>query len=139
MKKTVIIGLIIVFGIFGIFLIKNSKNKVPESQNQPNQVVQGDQDAKNDDQMILFYGEKCPHCKVVEQYMDEKQIDSKLGVERKEVWSSKENQELLGKKVEICKLDTNSIGVPFLWTGSGCLMGDQPIIDFFNQKLQENQ
>jgi len=40
----------------------------------------------------------------------------------------------LEAKAKICELPTDSIGVPFLWDGKDCLIGDQDIINFFKQK-----
>lgn len=39
-------------------------------------------------------------------------------------------------KARVCGLNTNSIGVPFLWDGSNCLIGDCDIISFFEAELK---
>jgi hypothetical protein len=33
--------------------------------------------------------------------------------------------------VQKCELSQENVGVPFLWTGSECLMGDKDITTFF--------
>lgn len=140
MKRTVTIGLIIVLGIFGVFLFKNSKNKPQSVQSETKQMINGDQSVKeNEDKMILFYGITCPHCKVVEKYIADNQIDSNLEIEQKEVYKNQENANLLIQKGQECELGENIGAVPLLWTGSECVIGDQPIIDFLNKKIQENQ
>jgi glutaredoxin len=84
--------------------------------------------------IILFYGNGCPHCALVEQFVAENNIQSKVPFTQKEVYYNKQNANELALKAAACGLPTNSIGVPFLWTGSTCIIGDQPVIDFFKQK-----
>ena len=42
-------------------------------------------------------------------------------------------------RAEDCGLSGDSIGIPFLWDGKNCLMGEQEIIKFFEQKMAEGQ
>jgi glutaredoxin len=86
--------------------------------------------------LTLFYGDTCPHCQKVEAYLNETPGTDKLNVIRLEVYNDKINAQVLAAKAKICKLDTSSIGVPFLWTGETCLVGDGPIIDYFNARLK---
>lgn len=83
---------------------------------------------------ILFYRDDCVHCANVEKYLEDNKIEEKIKIDKKEVAINTENQKILLDKAKICKLDTNSIGVPFLWTGKKCLMGDQPIIDYLKEQ-----
>ncbi|PIR67099.1 MAG: hypothetical protein COU51_00290 [Parcubacteria group bacterium CG10_big_fil_rev_8_21_14_0_10_36_14] len=86
------------------------------------------------DQIILFYGDGCPHCTIVEEYIKENSIGDKISFAQKEVCYNQNNAKKLGAKAKICGLPTDSIGVPFLWDGEKCLIGDQDIINFFKQK-----
>lgn len=86
--------------------------------------------------MILFYGNSCPHCQKVEAYLDQTPGASALPLSRLEVYSDKNNAEIMVEKARICGLDLNNLGVPLLWTGERCLEGDQPIEDFFNERLK---
>ncbi len=92
-----------------------------------------DQDGQASE-IILFYGDTCPHCKIVEDYIKENQIDEKIIFSQKEVYHNTKNAAELTEKAKICGLPTSSIGVPFLWDGENCLVGDQDIISFFKQK-----
>ena len=84
--------------------------------------------------IILFYGENCPFCQKVEDFIKENKIEDKISFERKEIFSNEENKiELIGK-AEICGLSAADIGVPLLWDGSKCFVGDTDIINFFKQK-----
>ena len=85
-------------------------------------------------QIILFYGDGCPHCAIIEEYIKKNNINDKISFAQKEVYYNKNNANDLADKAKICGLPTNSIGVPFLWDGEKCLIGDQDIINFFKQK-----
>jgi len=86
-----------------------------------------------DENLILFYGDTCPHCLKVEEFLETQNgLAERLGLVRKEVYNNLANQKLLGAKAKICGLDTSSIGVPFLWNNGACLIGDVDIINFFN-------
>ncbi|HNW55768.1 MAG TPA: hypothetical protein PKN62_01690 [bacterium] len=86
--------------------------------------------------LILYYGETCPHCKIVEKYIADNKIDQKLAIAQKEVYNNTANSQELLTRAKSCQLDTATVGVPFLWTGSDCLIGDQPIIDFLNKQIK---
>jgi len=87
--------------------------------------------------IILFYGDGCPHCALVEEYVNQNGIETKVPFVKKEVYYNKQNANELAEQAKICGMPIDSIGVPFLWDGSRCLVGDQPIIDFFKQKVNE--
>ena len=86
-------------------------------------------------QIILFYGDGCPHCALVEKYVAENNVALKVPFVKKEVYYNNKNAEELAAKAKICGLPTDSIGVPFLWDGSKCLVGDQDIIKFFKERM----
>ena len=83
------------------------------------------------DKMTLFYSDSCPHCETVEEFIDENNIDEKFDFQRLEVSTNARNSQRLATRAQICGLNPSSIGVPFLWTGEDCLMGDVDIIDYF--------
>ncbi|MDD4628679.1 MAG: hypothetical protein PHE68_04795 [Candidatus Peribacteraceae bacterium] len=85
--------------------------------------------------IIFFFGNGCPHCEIVEKYFADNRVEEKVMFEKKEVYYNKKNQREMAAHAKTCGLPTDNIGVPFLWTGSGCLIGDKDIIDFFQKKL----
>jgi len=89
------------------------------------------QNSSPTNKLVLFYGDGCPHCALVEDYL--KENPPKFNLEKKEVYYNKINQQELVMRAKTCGLPQNEIGVPFLWTGSGCIIGDQPIINYFKQ------
>jgi len=88
-------------------------------------------------QLILFYSVGCPHCVKVEEFIRENKIKEKIDFEEKEVGLSKENAKKLIEVAKKCGFNENEIGVPFLWDGENqkCVVGDEPIINFFKEKL----
>jgi hypothetical protein len=107
-----VIGLLIILSISGRFL---NKNKASE--------------------MILFFGDTCPHCKNVDEYITTNNIKSRLNFQELEVYNNKTNAALLSAKAKDCGLDiSQGVGVPFFFDGQNCILGDQPIIDFLKTK-----
>ena len=85
---------------------------------------------------VLYYGETCPHCKIVEEFMSNNSVESKMDIIQKEVFSNKTNAEELLKVGEACKLQKDYMGaVPLLYSGGKCYVGDKDIISFFQEKL----
>jgi len=82
----------------------------------------------------LFYGEGCLHCKVVDDFIEQNNIKDKISFSNLEVWYNKNNQNILAQVVQKCNITTDQVGVPFLYDGQSCIIGDQPIIDFFKEK-----
>jgi len=85
------------------------------------------------DKAILFYGNGCPHCAKVEEYLQNNNLE--IEIEKKEIYQNKDNAEEFN---EICTqkaIDLMDRGVPFLYTENGdCLIGDTPIINYLEQK-----
>ena len=94
-----------------------------------------------DTALVLYYGDGCSHCKIVEDYITQNNLQAKLSLSEKEVWKNKSNQNELIEKAKICKLDLSNLGVPMLWDakGSKCYEGDQPIIDFLKTQVGQTK
>lgn len=86
-------------------------------------------------QIIFFYGIGCPHCAKVEEFIKENKVKEKISFVEKEIYFNKENQKELTEKAKICEIPENEIGVPFLWDGEKCFLGDVDIINFFKEKI----
>ena len=131
MKNKVIIPTILFIAvlIFSFFALSQEKNK---NQTPADETATAENQPAN--QIILFYGDGCPHCAIVEEYIKENNINDKISFAQKEVYYNQNNAKELEVKAKTCGLPTDSIGVPFLWDGSKCLVGDQDIIEFFKIK-----
>ncbi len=92
--------------------------------------------AKNQaqDKIILFYGDGCSHCALVEKFIKDNNIQNKVSFVEKEVFGDDVNANELVQKATTCGVATDSVGVPFLWDGSHCVIGDEAVINFFKQK-----
>lgn len=85
--------------------------------------------------IILYYGTTCPHCKIVEQFIQENNINSKLNITQKEVFENQTNANELIILGGNCKLPQNYIGaVPLLYDNNKAFIGDKDIIEFIKAK-----
>jgi len=133
MKNKVVIPTILFIAVlvFSFFvLLQRNKNQSLENE-------QMKEENQLSNQIILFYGDSCPHCALVEKFVAENNIGAKIIFTQKEVYNNQDNAKELEAKAKICGIPTDSIGVPFLWDGEKCLIGDQDIINFFKQKTNE--
>jgi len=81
--------------------------------------------------IILFYGQGCPHCKDVEDFISQNKIEDKVKITRLEVWYNKDNQTILAEAVQKCGITSNQVGVPLLYDGNGkCYMGEVDVPNF---------
>lgn len=126
MKNKLFTGLIIVFIILGFYKITSKK---PASVD----IVQDNAD------LTLFFGNTCPHCKDVEEFISKNQIDQKIKINQREVYSNKSNAALFAKTVqEICpdQSSPSGIPVPFLidTKDKKCFVGTPAITEYLSQK-----
>jgi len=63
-------------------------------------------------------------------------VKEKIAFEEKEVYYNQNNAKELGEKAKSYGIDQNEIGVPFLWNNGRCIIGDQDIINFFEEKMK---
>lgn len=89
---------------------------------------------KVDNKTILFVGDTCPHCKIVEQFLIDNKADQKLKYEIKEVFNNKENSQELSEYAKRCSI-TQELGVPFLVAEGKCFMGQDEVMKYFEKKL----
>lgn len=81
-----------------------------------------------------FWGNTCPHCKNVAEFIENWALKDKIKITKLEVYENQANAKLLGTRAVICKVPKDQIPVPFLVTSSGkCIIGDQPIIEYFKK------
>jgi len=130
MKKTVLflVFLEIFFVAGGSFYFSKGHKNISSNNNSLTQKLP---------KIIFFYGNGCPHCAKVEEFIKENKIKEKIAFEEKEVYFNKENAKRLIEVAKKCGFNENEIGVPFLWNGENqkCIVEDEPIINFFKEKL----
>lgn len=86
--------------------------------------------------IILFYGDGCSHCKLVEDFISQNNIEEKVKFIRLEVFNNRGNAQVLLERSKACGLLVDQVGVPFLWDGKTCMMGDPDVIKFFQNKIK---
>ena len=127
MIKKIITVLIIFAVLFGFYKITSQK---PSSiANLP------------DSDIVLFYGETCSHCKDVEEFISQNQIDQKIKISKLEVYNNKENATLMAQMVKdncLDKLDPQGLPVPFLIDSSEkkCYIGTPDITNYLAEKTK---
>ena len=118
MQKTGVIIAIGVIALFGFGIYSSNKNAQFKANS-----------------FILYYGDTCPHCKDVEEYIRVNDLLSKLPIIRKEVYQNQGNALELTKKAKECGLPTDQgVGVPFLWFENKCYVGTPEVEKLLAEK-----
>jgi glutaredoxin len=92
------------------------------------------QDGNEQSGIVFYFGEECSHCKVVEKFIEDNQIEQKVVFAKKEVWHNAENSAEMQLKAKECGLDLDKIGVPFLSARGKCYIGEVEVENFFKQE-----
>jgi glutaredoxin len=79
----------------------------------------------SNDEIIFFYGVTCPHCKNVEDFIDQNNLDTKLKITKKEVYYDEANRKELMDFAKKCNLKEDEIGVPFIYYDGKCYIGER--------------
>lgn len=118
-------------GLSGYALVNHNRHRQPTSTPETATTTANQQKAE----LIFYYGDTCPHCHIVDNYIKNNRISQKLNITNKEVYNNQDNADELRAKAKLCGIPDNALGVPLLWNGRDCLVGDQPIIDFLNDQI----
>lgn len=81
-----------------------------------------------------FWGDGCPHCEKVNDFLEENKVAEKFSFEKLEVWKDRGNARLMQDAAGICKLDSKNVGVPFVFSEGKCLIGEPDVTGFFKEK-----
>lgn len=118
-KKTVIVLLGAIVVISGLVYWGLQEEKLPTDD--PNAVV-------------YYYGEGCPHCKVINEFLIANNISEKVSFEKKEVWGDKTNAMEMGRRAKVCGIKPEGMGVPFVYAAGTCFVGEPDVKKFFSEK-----
>ena len=78
-----------------------------------------------------YWGNGCPHCKVVAEFMETWEKKDTVKMDKFEVWYNSKNAQRFNERAKICNFKPEEMGVPVLITpDSKCFTGDTPIIDY---------
>jgi len=91
-----------------------------------------------EDKIILFYSKDCSHCAKVDSFIEGNKIEGKIAFTRLNV-NEDSNANILADKAQICGVDVQKIGIPFLWNGPAqkCVLGYADVIKFFQEKVSK--
>jgi glutaredoxin len=136
--KLFLSGVILIIILFSIIFLLNSNKNNLQVQNNDQKTMQNTTQNNNllNNKIILFYGETCPHCKKVDDYL--KNNPPQFEIDHREVYFDESNQKILLEVAQICNINPNQIGVPLLWLPQDkkCISGDEPIINYLKNKNQ---
>ena len=91
--------------------------------------------------LYVFYGEGCPHCEELFNYLDNNALYNKVNIVKYEVWNNEENKKFADKVA--AKLNTTVGGVPFYVIGDEYFSGyssdsngiiEQAVNNYLNNK-----
>jgi cytochrome c biogenesis protein CcdA len=86
------------------------------------------------DEIVIYVGDGCPHCAVVEEHVEDEGYMDVFNLEFKEVYHDSDNAGEFGEVSEFFGIPLFDRGVPFLATSSEHFVGDKPIIEFLDDK-----
>ncbi len=121
------IGVVLIVGflVWGIFFPERGSEK-----------VQGDGDEGNPNaSVVYYYGDGCPHCETVQNFLQENAITFGEDLAKKEVWKNTTNQKEMLDRARVCGLDEKSVGVPFLFADEKCFIGEPDVRGYFEEKM----
>ncbi len=132
--------ILVTAGVLGgvIWGSQKSKNQNQVTINITATPVQGE---ANENGIIFYYSQTCPHCVETEEWMQNNQVEEKLKIIKKEVSLDQVKALELTAAAEKCGFNTDSVEVPFLLTpDKKCLVGTTEIIDYLTKEMKvENQ
>lgn len=83
---------------------------------------------------VYYYGAECPHCKKINEFLEENKISEKVTFTKKEVWHDRGNAKEMTGAAEQCGIDKENIGVPFIFDNGTCFVGEPDVKKFFSEK-----
>lgn len=89
-------------------------------------------------QNCLFFGAGCPHCAKVGKYFQENGILEKYNIEEKNLNGNSECAMEFNKICQDNGVPLDKRKIPMLYFEGQCLIGDKPIIDFFENRKTQN-
>lgn len=85
--------------------------------------------------IVFYYGITCPHCKIVEEFMEESNIEEKISISQREVYENATAAQEMMELQKAGKLPANYVGaVPLLYDNKTLYLGDKDIICILKQK-----
>ena len=123
-KKSIIpIIILVVLVLVGLTVF--TAGKIIKSSNNSN--------TNSTSEIILYYGNTCPHCKLVEKYITDNGIDKKIDITQKEIFDNKDNALEFNLTLNSCKIKEEDQGVPAVVYQGKCYVGDTDVLAFLDK------
>ena len=130
-KALIIIGVILVIGFgVGVWLY----NTADSAREAGEKLVEPITEVTLPEGYLFFYGLECPHCQKVEEFLNSNDVANKMTYTKFEVWHNEENRNLMLQAAKNCQLKVKDVGVPFIYDGQQCIIGEMETINFFKEK-----
>lgn len=84
-----------------------------------------------DNKAILYYGNGCPHCAEVEQFIQNNSFN--IEIEQKEIYQNQANAKEFNQVCSEEGIGLMDRGVPFLYSEEQCFVGDKQIISYLQE------
>ena len=68
----------------------------------------------SDTNYIYYYGQGCAYCANVDSYLKKVDAESKIDIEKREIYFNEDNRARMAADAERVGLNPESVGVPFL-------------------------
>ncbi len=130
-KKTIIFTSLVFLLIALVFIFFNLMNiEVVEDKAIVERI-----DIDINEELILFNGSGCEYCSIVDTFVEENDLEAKTPLQVKEIYFDDENLNEFDAKFNNCNPKPPFRGVPLLWHGGFCLMGEQEIVDYLSRLI----
>lgn len=84
--------------------------------------------------ITYFYGEECPHCQRVAEFLEANKVSEKVSFDKLEVWHDTKNARQMNEAVKLCQLSPQDVGVPLVFAEGKCFVGEPDVTGFFKEK-----
>lgn len=128
--------ILVIVGLLGTIVITSNsfgqKNAVDQVNNQSKSISA----ENNESEINIFFSANCQFCHEVESWIKKNAIDEKINIKIKEVTFNKEYAKELEQAAISCRINSNQVGVPFLFAHDECYIGKIEIIDYLQKRVE---
>ena len=90
--------------------------------------------ARQSDVIVFYYGITCPHCQVVENFINQNNLNNTLKLDYREVFNNSDNAATLRTVWTKCH-QTGDPQVPVAYFNNTCYIGEDDAISFLNSRM----
>ena len=91
-------------------------------------------DGTEESGITYYYSRASSFSMNVQKFFDENKIEEKVVFSKKEVMPNTENSREMDMRAKECGLSEKETGIPFLYAGGKCFVGEEEIMEFFKKE-----